>query len=166
MFLLTLFVWVSPCYFSFDIFSWVFFFLLFSVNWAKTKMGEVERFQLGTVGALTLSVVSSVSIVVCNKALMSTLHFIFGMLTEIPNGCYLIWLSSYLYFVYFVSSWQIQPYLLHFYVLFNMTSFWIEWGWIIGYALRFFSIIAKVHNWALTCGYAHWSVRIKDLQKF
>lgn len=41
-------------------------------------MGEGERFQLGTVGALTLSVVSSVSIVICNKALMSSLHFIFG----------------------------------------------------------------------------------------
>ncbi|RYR34017.1 hypothetical protein Ahy_A10g048728 isoform C [Arachis hypogaea] len=41
-------------------------------------MGEGERFQLGTVGALTLSVVSSVSIVICNKALMSSLHFIFA----------------------------------------------------------------------------------------
>jgi hypothetical protein len=40
-------------------------------------MGE-GGFQLGTVGALTLSVVSSVSIVICNKALMSSLHFIFG----------------------------------------------------------------------------------------
>ncbi|KAK4277739.1 hypothetical protein QN277_015690 [Acacia crassicarpa] len=41
-------------------------------------MGEGEKFQLGTIGALTLSVVSSVSIVICNKALMSTLHFIFA----------------------------------------------------------------------------------------
>lgn len=41
-------------------------------------MGEGERFQLGTVGALTLSVVSFVSIVICNKALMSSLHFIFA----------------------------------------------------------------------------------------
>ncbi|KAE9608752.1 hypothetical protein Lalb_Chr08g0239011 [Lupinus albus] len=41
-------------------------------------MGEGEQFQLGTVGALSLSVVSSVSIVICNKALMSSLHFIFG----------------------------------------------------------------------------------------
>ncbi|KAE9604119.1 hypothetical protein Lal_00002014 [Lupinus albus] len=41
-------------------------------------MGEGERFQLGTIGALTLSVVSSVSIVICNKALMSSLHFIFA----------------------------------------------------------------------------------------
>ncbi|KAF7830878.1 UDP-xylose transporter 3-like [Senna tora] len=42
-------------------------------------MVEGEGFQLGTVGALSLSVVSSVSIVICNKALMSTLHFIFVM---------------------------------------------------------------------------------------
>ncbi|MED6196227.1 UDP-xylose transporter 3 [Stylosanthes scabra] len=41
-------------------------------------MGEGDKFQLGTVGALSLSVVSSVSIVICNKALMSTLHFIFA----------------------------------------------------------------------------------------
>ncbi|XP_029127032.1 UDP-xylose transporter 3 [Cajanus cajan] len=41
-------------------------------------MGEGEKFQLGTVGALSLSVVSSVSIVICNKALMSTLRFIFA----------------------------------------------------------------------------------------
>ncbi|KAF4363442.1 hypothetical protein F8388_016570 [Cannabis sativa] len=40
-------------------------------------MGEGERFQLGTVGALTLSVVSSVSIVICNKALISSLGFNF-----------------------------------------------------------------------------------------
>nr|CAB3460358.1 unnamed protein product [Digitaria exilis] len=37
-----------------------------------------EKFQLGTVGALSLSVVSSVSIVICNKALMSSLGFNFG----------------------------------------------------------------------------------------
>ncbi|XP_008233865.1 PREDICTED: uncharacterized membrane protein At1g06890-like isoform X1 [Prunus mume] len=41
-------------------------------------MGEGERFQLGTVGALTLSVVSSVSIVICNKALISSLGFTFA----------------------------------------------------------------------------------------
>lgn len=41
-------------------------------------MGETERFQLGTVGALSLSVVSSVSIVICNKALISSLDFTFG----------------------------------------------------------------------------------------
>ncbi|KAK7353544.1 hypothetical protein VNO80_18994 [Phaseolus coccineus] len=41
-------------------------------------MGEGEKFQLGTVGALSLSVVSSVSIVICNKTLMSTLRFIFA----------------------------------------------------------------------------------------
>ncbi len=47
-------------------------------NSKEKKMGEGERFQLGTVGALTLSVVSSVSIVICNKALMSSLGFHFG----------------------------------------------------------------------------------------
>lgn len=41
-------------------------------------MGESERCQLGTVGALSLSVVSSVSIVICNKALISTLGFTFA----------------------------------------------------------------------------------------
>ncbi|CAA2999155.1 UDP-xylose transporter 3-like [Olea europaea var. sylvestris] len=41
-------------------------------------MSENKGFQLGTIGALTLSVVSSVSIVICNKALMSTLHFMFA----------------------------------------------------------------------------------------
>ncbi|KAL3652293.1 UDP-xylose transporter 2 [Castilleja foliolosa] len=41
-------------------------------------MSESKGFQLGTIGALSLSVVSSVSIVICNKALMSTLHFIFA----------------------------------------------------------------------------------------
>lgn len=45
----------------------------------KKEMGEGERFQLGTVGALTLSVISSVSIVICNKALISSLGFHFGM---------------------------------------------------------------------------------------
>ena len=50
-------------------------------------MGEGERFQLGTVGALTLSVVSSVSIVICNKALMSSLHFIFGEFAELSSSC-------------------------------------------------------------------------------
>lgn len=34
--------------------------------------------KIGTVGALSLSVVSSVSIVICNKALISTLGFTFG----------------------------------------------------------------------------------------
>lgn len=43
-----------------------------------SKMSEGQRFQLGTIGALSLSVVSSVSIVICNKALISTLGFTFG----------------------------------------------------------------------------------------
>lgn len=41
-------------------------------------MGESQRIQLGTVGALSLSVVSSVSIVICNKALISSLGFMFA----------------------------------------------------------------------------------------
>ncbi|PIA32494.1 hypothetical protein AQUCO_04500243v1 [Aquilegia coerulea] len=41
-------------------------------------MSENGRFQLGTIGALSLSVVSSVSIVICNKALISTLGFKFA----------------------------------------------------------------------------------------
>uniref|UniRef100_A0A0D9WD89 Sugar phosphate transporter domain-containing protein n=1 Tax=Leersia perrieri TaxID=77586 RepID=A0A0D9WD89_9ORYZ len=46
---------------------------------AAAEMGVGgEKFQLGTVGALSLSVVSSVSIVICNKALMSSLGFNFA----------------------------------------------------------------------------------------
>lgn len=41
-------------------------------------MGENQRFQLGTIGALCLSVLSSVSIVICNKALITTLGFTFA----------------------------------------------------------------------------------------
>lgn len=41
-------------------------------------MTDSQRFQLGTIGALGLSVVSSVSIVICNKALISTLGFTFA----------------------------------------------------------------------------------------
>ncbi|KAK8509941.1 hypothetical protein V6N13_118487 [Hibiscus sabdariffa] len=41
-------------------------------------MSENHKFQLGTIGALTLSVVSSVSIVICNKALITTLAFTFA----------------------------------------------------------------------------------------
>ncbi|KAK8491736.1 hypothetical protein V6N13_138520 [Hibiscus sabdariffa] len=41
-------------------------------------MGEITSFQLGVIGALFLSVASSVSIVICNKALMSNLGFPFA----------------------------------------------------------------------------------------
>ncbi|KAA3468786.1 putative membrane protein [Gossypium australe] len=41
-------------------------------------MGEMSSFQLGVIGALFLSVASSVSIVICNKALMSNLAFPFA----------------------------------------------------------------------------------------
>ncbi|KAL2471050.1 Nucleotide/sugar transporter family protein [Abeliophyllum distichum] len=42
------------------------------------KMGEIPGVQLGVIGALFLSVASSVSIVICNKALMSNLGFPFA----------------------------------------------------------------------------------------
>ncbi|CAH9123147.1 unnamed protein product [Cuscuta epithymum] len=41
-------------------------------------MSDGQQFQLGTIGALSLSVVSSVSIVICNKALISSLGFTFA----------------------------------------------------------------------------------------
>ncbi|KAJ0912434.1 hypothetical protein HanRHA438_Chr06g0274261 [Helianthus annuus] len=41
-------------------------------------MGELTRFQLGVIGALLISVALSVSIVICNKALISNLGFPFG----------------------------------------------------------------------------------------
>ncbi|OIV99328.1 hypothetical protein TanjilG_17138 [Lupinus angustifolius] len=41
-------------------------------------MGEISSIQLGVIGALFLSVASSVSIVICNKALMSNLGFPFA----------------------------------------------------------------------------------------
>ncbi|KAI7991048.1 UDP-xylose transporter 3 [Camellia lanceoleosa] len=44
----------------------------------KRYMGEVSGLQLGVMGALFLSVASSVSIVICNKALMSFLGFPFA----------------------------------------------------------------------------------------
>lgn len=43
-------------------------------------MGEMSSAQLGVIGALFLSVASSVSIVICNKALMSNLGFPFGII--------------------------------------------------------------------------------------
>jgi len=48
------------------------------MNLVTEKMGEMSNFQLGVIGALFLSVASSVSIVICNKALMSNLGFPFG----------------------------------------------------------------------------------------
>lgn len=41
-------------------------------------MGEMKSMQMGVIGALFLSVASSVSIVICNKALMTNLGFPFG----------------------------------------------------------------------------------------
>jgi hypothetical protein len=48
----------------------------------------VEKFLLGMVAALTLSVVSSVSIVICNKVLMSALGFIFGTGSNLASPPY------------------------------------------------------------------------------
>ncbi|KAF9675201.1 hypothetical protein SADUNF_Sadunf09G0007500 [Salix dunnii] len=47
-------------------------------NLSSLKMGEMSSFRLGVIGALFLSVASSVSIVICNKALMSNLGFPFA----------------------------------------------------------------------------------------
>jgi solute carrier family 35 protein E3 len=55
-------------------------------------MGEMPSFQLGVIGALFLSVASSVSIVICNKALMSNLGFPFG------KTCYLHKLRGHAFF--------------------------------------------------------------------
>ena len=40
----------------------------------------MKSMQMGVIGALFLSVASSVSIVICNKALMTNLGFPFGIL--------------------------------------------------------------------------------------
>lgn len=55
-------------------------FLIFPNFFSSGNMGEMAGFQLGVIGALFLSVASSVSIVICNKALMSNLGFPFGIL--------------------------------------------------------------------------------------
>ncbi|KAJ7959925.1 Nucleotide/sugar transporter family protein [Quillaja saponaria] len=55
-------------------------------------MSESQKFQLGTIGALSLSVVSSVSIVICNKALISTLGFTFA--TTLTSWHLLVTFSS------------------------------------------------------------------------
>lgn len=47
-------------------------------------MGEMKSMQMGVIGALFLSVASSVSIVICNKALMTNLGFPFGIITLLP----------------------------------------------------------------------------------
>ena len=59
-------------------------------------MSEGQKFQLGTIGALSLSVVSSVSIVICNKALISTLGFTFGkhLITRVAGEIIFLWIYS------------------------------------------------------------------------
>lgn len=67
-------------------------------------MADNRGFQLGTIGALSLSVVSSVSIVICNKALMSTLGFNFG---EFELKFYLFLLVSRFQFAVFCGYFGI-----------------------------------------------------------
>ena len=92
-----LFVQLSPPYFVVCSEFMCFFFFLTVVSGIaesrsrqdeisrRLKMSDGQKFQLGTIGALSLSVVSSVSIVICNKALISTLGFTFGELLNIQN---------------------------------------------------------------------------------
>ncbi|KAF9620160.1 hypothetical protein IFM89_010819 [Coptis chinensis] len=56
------------------------------VSFYTRKMVETSRFQMGVIGALALSVASSVAIVICNKALMSNLGFpfMFVLLHTVP----------------------------------------------------------------------------------
>jgi solute carrier family 35 protein E3 len=56
-------------------------------------MAEASGRQLGTVGALCLSVISSVAIVICNKALISNLGFSFGAVLLTLSVLPLIFLS-------------------------------------------------------------------------
>jgi uncharacterized membrane protein required for colicin V production len=56
-------------------------------------MAEASGRQLGTVGALCLSVISSVAIVICNKALISNLGFSFGAILLTLSVLSLILLS-------------------------------------------------------------------------
>lgn len=74
-------------------------------------MGEMTGFQLGVIGALFLSVASSVSIVICNKALMSNLGFPFGkkLILKIPkinfyNFYWNIYTQVYIIFFSFFGS--------------------------------------------------------------
>lgn len=83
-------------------------------------MGEMTGFQLGVIGALFLSVASSVSIVICNKALMSNLGFPFGkkLILKIPkinfyNFYWNIYTQVYIIFFLFLvattlTSWHLM----------------------------------------------------------
>lgn len=70
-------------------------------------MGESQRFQLGTVGALSLSVVSSVSIVICNKALISSLGFSFA--TTLTSWHLLVTFCS-LHFALWMKLFEHKPF--------------------------------------------------------
>ena len=69
-------------------------FICFCLEQLGERWVRENNFSL-ELGALTLSMVSSMSIVICNKAMMSSLHFIFGKsmrywLFAAWHGCLLI----------------------------------------------------------------------------
>ncbi|XWS29096.1 hypothetical protein CRYUN_Cryun25bG0127100 [Craigia yunnanensis] len=70
-------------------------------------MSENQKFQLGTIGALSLSVVSSVSIVICNKALISTLGFNFA--TTLTSWHLLVTFCS-LHVALWMKSFEHKPF--------------------------------------------------------
>jgi len=62
----------------------------------EALLAMAEKGGLGTAGALSLSVISSVAIVICNKTLITTLGFCFGMMiliTFVVNRCW-CWLGD------------------------------------------------------------------------
>lgn len=86
-------------------------------------MGELTSNQLGVIGALFLSVASSVSIVICNKALMSNLGFPFGNL-HIPL---LIKCLSKRFQEYALCIYQFQWHIDLSVHIFYMSVFYTEW---------------------------------------
>lgn len=91
-------------------------------------MGEGERFQLGTVGALTLSVVSSVSIVICNKALISSLGFHFGMFYVLQSLPLLIMLAKHSWsFNSLQSDNPLMDYSQRYVAVCFIQNLWLYW---------------------------------------
>lgn len=109
-------------------------------------MSESKGFQFGTAGALSLSVVSSVSIVICNKALISTLGFSFGELSirsshELAAFCLNPLLLVYAFLSPFLS--------LVVYFLFSLDEYLSHISFHLCYSLLFFhwcvSFISDFH---------------------
>lgn len=94
-------------------------------------MSENRKFQLGTIGALSLSVVSSVSIVICNKALISTLGFTFGQLLNTASSFFLF---SYIYPLIILPLVSIPD-------LLDSPSFYFTWDVLL--------LLIPHHNWGL-----------------